>query len=57
MPSLQRDDIDHCKRYDRAQAYSDAILERWLTDFVPSLNCRSKWLTPSEQDIITRDFV
>ena len=56
-PSHQRADIDHRKRYVRAQAYSDAIWERWLREYVPSLNRRSKWSTPPERDLITGDLV
>ena len=38
LPSHQQADVDHRKRYARAQAYSDAIWHRWLKDYVPSLN-------------------
>ena len=48
MPSHQSAVIDDRKRYVRAQAYSDAIRERWLSEYVPSLNRRSKWSTPSD---------
>ena len=41
--SHQRADIDHRERYVRAQAYSDAICNRWLNEHVPSLTKRSKW--------------
>ena len=57
MLSHQRADIDHRKRYVRAQAYSDAIWERWLREYVPSLNRRSKWSAPPERDLITGDLV
>ena len=57
MPSHQRADIDHRKRYVRAQAYSHASWERWLREYVPLLNCRSKWSTTSERDLIAGDLV
>ena len=57
MPSHQRADIDHRKRYVCAQAYSDAIWERWLREYVPSLNRHSKWSAPPERDLITGDLV
>ena len=41
-PSHQQADIDHRKRYARAQAYSDKIWNRWLRENVPTLNRRSK---------------
>ena len=40
-------DFDHRKRYARAQAYSDAIWNRWLNEYVPTLNRRSKWSSQS----------
>ena len=57
MPSHQRADVDHKKRYARAQAYSDAIWDRWLRDYVPSLNRRSKWSTQPDRDLKTGDLV
>ena len=57
MPSHQRADVDHRKRYARAQAYSDAIWDRWLRDYVPSLNRRSKWSAQPDRDLKTGDLV
>ena len=54
MPYHQRADIDHRKRYFRVEAYSDAIWERCLRKYVPSINCRSKWSTPLERDLVAR---
>ena len=34
--------FDHRKRYARAQAYSDAIWNRWLREYMPTLNRRFK---------------
>ena len=42
LPSHQRAEIDHRKRYVRAQASSYAIWNPWLKEYVPSLNKRSK---------------
>ena len=57
LPSHQRADIDHRKRYVRAQAYSDAIWNRWLKEYVPTLNRRSKWSSPPERQLKTGDLV
>ena len=57
LPSHQRAEIDHRKRYVRAQAYSDAIWNRWLKEYVPSLNKRSKWPSQPERQLITADLV
>ena len=57
LPSHQRADVDHRKRYVRAQAYSDAIWNRWLKEYVPSLNRRSKWSNPQERQLKTGDLV
>ena len=56
MPSHQRADVDHRKRYARAQAYSDAIWDRWLRDYVPSLNRCSKSTTQPDRDLKTGDI-
>ena len=57
LPSHQHADADHRKRYARAQAYSDAIWSRWLQDYVPSFNRRSKWSNQSEREVKTGDLV
>ena len=57
LPSHQRAEIDHRKRYVRAQAYSDTIWNRWLTEYVPSLNKRSKWSSQPERQLKTGDLV
>ena len=46
-------DFDHRKRYARAQAYSDTIWNRWLKEYVPTLNRRSKWSTQSDKQLKT----
>ena len=57
LQSHQQADVDHRKCYARAQAYSDAIGSRWLEDYVPSLNRRSKWSNQSERELKTGDLV
>ena len=57
LPSHFRPEIDHRKRYVRAQAYSDAIWNRWLKEYVPRLNCRSKWFQSSDRHLKTGDLV
>ena len=45
-PSIVGDDeFNHRKRYARAQSYANALWIRWLKDYVPALNRRSKWQT------------
>ena len=53
LPSHQRAEIDHRKRYVRAQA----IWNRWLKEYVPSLNKRSKWPSQPERQLKTGDLV
>ena len=43
------DKFDHRKRYACAHSYANAIWARWLKEYVPALNRRSKWQTPAEQ--------
>ena len=43
LPSLiSVDEFDHRKRYARAQSYANAIWSRWIKEYVPVLNWRSK---------------
>ena len=42
------DEFDHRTRYARAQSYANAIWSRWIKEYVPALNRRSKWQTPAE---------
>ena len=48
---------NHCKRCARAQSSANAIWARWLKEYVPALNRRSKWQTPAEQHLKIGDFV
>ena len=48
---------DDRKRYVRAQAYSGANWSRWLKEYVPNLNHRSKWRKSSNKDLKTGDLV
>ena len=57
LPSHQCAEIDHRKRYVRAQAYSDAIWNRWLKEYVPPLNRRSKWSSQPGRQLKTGDLV
>ena len=57
LPSHSNCDFDHRKRYARAQAYSDAIWNRWLEEYLPTLNRRSKWSTQSDRQLKTGDLV
>ena len=50
-------DFDHRKRYAPAQAYSDAIWNRWLKEYVPILNRRAKWSTQSDKQLKNGDLV
>ena len=51
------DDFDHRKRYARAQFYANAMWARWLKEYLPALNRRSKWQTPAEQHLKVGDLV
>ena len=56
-PPLANCDIDHRKRYARADAYSDAIWSRWRKEYVALLNSGTKWLSPFNRDFQTADLV
>ena len=51
------DEFDHRKRYARAQSYANAIWSRWIKEYVPALNRRSKWQTPADHHHKTGDLV
>ena len=55
--SLDSCDINHRKRYARAQAYADSIWSRWLREYTLSLNKRSKWYSPSDRELKVNDLV
>ena len=57
LPCHSNCDLDHRKRYARAQAYSDAIWSRWLKEYVPTLNRRAKWSTQSDRQLKTGHLV
>ena len=57
LPSHSNCDFDHRRRYARAQAYSDAIWNRWLDEYVPTLNRRSNWSSQSDRQLKTGDLV
>ena len=57
LPTHFHAEVDHRKRYVRAQAYSDAIWNRWLKEYVPALNRRSKWSNSSDRELKTGDLV
>ena len=57
LPSHQQADVDHRKRYARAQAYSDIVWSRWLREYVSTLNRRSKWSSHSNKGLKTGDLV
>ena len=51
FPSLTlNENFDHRKRYMRAQAYANAVWQRRLKEYVPSLNKRSNWHADSNGD-------
>ena len=51
------DECDHRERYARAQSYANIFWSRWIKEYVPALNRRSKWQTPAEQHLKTGDLV
>ena len=56
-PSLANCDSDHRRHYAQVHAYSDATWSRWLKEYVPSLNSRTKWPSPSNRELQTGNFV
>ncbi len=42
FPTLEKD-VDHRKAFRQSEAYADWIWSRWLKEYVPTLNSRSKW--------------
>ena len=57
LPTHFHAKIDHRRRYVRAQAYSDAIWNRWFKEYVPNLNQRSKWCKLCNRDLKIGDLV
>ena len=58
IPSIVgNNEFNHRKRYARVQSYAIAIWSRWIREYVPTLNRRSKWQTPAEQHLKTGDLV
>ena len=58
VPSLlSEEDFDHRKKYVRAQCYADSIWKKWLAEYVPNLNRRSKWSTPANTELKSGDLV
>ena len=58
IPSIvEVDELDHRQRYARAQSYANTIWSRWIKEYVPALNRRSKQQTPAEHHLTTSDFV
>ena len=54
IPSVVgNNEFDHRKRYARAQLYANVIWSRWIREYVPTKNRRSKWQTPAEQHLKT----
>ena len=51
------ENYSHSKRYDRAQSYANAIWQRWLSEYVPTLNKRVKWHAAPEYSLKTGDMV
>ena len=45
------DEFNRRRRYARGQSYVHAIWARWLKEYVPALNRRSKWQTAAEQHL------
>ncbi len=41
--------FNYWKQFVKPQAFADAIWQRWLREYVPSLNSRPKWRTPARE--------
>ena len=58
FPSLKSiENYSHSKRYARAQSYANKIWQRWLSEYVPTLNKRVKLHAPPEISLKTGDMV
>jgi len=59
LPSFWTKPIDQCvrKQYRQAEAYADQIWQRWLREYVPTLNKRQKWYSPDKRQLSTGDLV
>ena len=44
---VQSNDISHRRIFRQAQCYVQLIWRRWLNEYVPQLQCRSKWFSDS----------
>ena len=55
--AVGNNEFDHRKHYARALSYANVIWSRWIKEYVPTLNRRSKWQTPAEQHLKTGDLV
>ena len=47
IPSWRDPNPDLRKQYQLAQVYSDLLWSRWVKEYLPTLNLRPKWNTPS----------
>ncbi len=50
-------DFNHRNRYIRAQSYANAVGSRWLNEYVPDLQKRTKWTTSEVQKLKSGDLV
>ena len=58
FPSLRSsENYSHSKRYARAQSYANAIWQRWISEYIPTLNKRVKRHVPPEYSLKTGDIV
>ena len=48
---------DHRQRYRKSIAYANAVWHRWLTEYAPTLNVRSKWNRQDPTTLETGDLV
>jgi hypothetical protein len=49
VPSWSDPNPDLRKQYQVAQIYTDKLWSRWVKEYLPTLNLRPKWNTPSKQ--------
>ena len=58
LPSLRpSENYSHSKRYARAQSYANAIWQRWLSEYDPTLNKRNKAHAPPEYSLKMGDMM
>ena len=57
LPSNLSCNSDHGRRNEREQAFSDAMWNRWLREYVATMNRQSQWSCSADRDLKTGNLV